>query len=321
MDSVKDLNPYFFYIIGGFVGFIFLFEAARQAIFASDGSDQHRTRRLKALSKGISTEDLLAKYRQSRPSRWQRLPFFGNIPAKMRQAGMTIQPRLFMMICALAASSVFVSTQSILGAPLALLAGFGLSIALPMVIINTIRQRRIDKFAKQLPDALDLMKRGLTVGHPLNVTIANVARTMPDPIGTEFGLLADQITYGDSLPAAMMELAKRIDQEDFFYLSVSIDIQHGAGGNLAAMLGTLSAVIRRRYAMRRRIHAISSEGRISAIILSLLPAVMYGGTTLMAPTYFSSVSDDPMFKPIVATILLLVAGNALLLRRLVTFKI
>ena len=320
MDVFHALDDQYFLYIGIFVGLILLIEGVRKSV-SDDGDTRQLNKRMSLMAKGVSTEDILAKYRKQRSGFWSRIPYFGNIPARMRQAGMTLEPRLFLLSCGLLAAGTFLSLQFTMG-PLvgAVVAGL-VSIVAPMGVINLARKKRIDRFGRQLPDALELMKRGLTVGHPLNVTISNVARNMPDPIGTEFGLMADQVAYGQNLPDAMMDLAERIDQEDFYYLAVSVDIQHGTGGNLAEMLGTLASVIRRRFAMRRRIHAISSEGRISAIILTALPVIMYVGTSFMAPNYYSSVSDDPMYLPIMAAIVTLVVLNGIWLRKLVTFKI
>lgn len=240
MDRFQDLDPRYVVLIALCLGVVLMLEAVRQTFVASLTANRQRTKRLRLLAKGLDREELLAKFRQSKPSVWIRIPFFGNIPQKMRQAGMTIKPTILIMLCLLIAGGVFLAAMKFIGPLLALAASVGLAVILPMAIVNVMRKRRIDKFAQQLPDALDLMKRGLKVGHPLNVTIANVARTMPDPIGTEFGVIADQVTYGESLQDAMMDLAQRIDQEDFYYLAVSIDIQHGSGGNLGNMLGSLA---------------------------------------------------------------------------------
>lgn len=320
MEVFQALEPEYYFYTGLILGVLLLFEGIRKSLSDDSRDTRALTRRMRLMAKGVSTEDILAKYRQRKPSAWARVPFFGNIPARMRQAGMTLNPRVLITACLLLGFGSFMSLYVTLGPVIAAVVAILVSFVLPMGVINVARKKRIDKFVRQLPDALDLMKRGLTVGHPLNVTIANVAQNMPDPIGTEFGLMADQVAYGDTLPDAMMDLAQRIDQEDFYYLAVSVDIQHGTGGNLASMLGTLATVIRRRFAMRRRIHAISSEGRISAIILTALPIMMYAGTSFMAPDYYSSVSDDPMYLPIMLAIVVLVVGNGLWLRKLVTFR-
>jgi tight adherence protein B len=103
-------------------------------------------------------------------------------------------------------------------------------------------------------------------------------------------------------------------------LAVAVGIQHGTGGNLGRILSTLAKVIRGRSTMRRRIGAISSEGRMSAIILSCLPIFIAAFTTISAPSYYGDVADDPMFLPIAIIVVALVVFNAIIMRKLVTFR-
>lgn len=173
----------------------------------------------------------------------------------------------------------------------------------------------------QLPDALDLMARGLIVGHPLNTTIASVATDMQDPIGTEFGVMVDQISYGDDLVDSFVDFADRTDLEDVQYLAISVAIQAGTGGNLAQVLSTLAKVIRDRITMRKRIQAISSEGRLTSNFLSLLPVAILTFTMVTTPDYYGGVSGDPLFRPIAITVVVLMVVNYFAMRRLVNFKI
>ena len=143
---------------------------------------------------------------------------------------------------------------------------------------------------------------------------------MPDPIGTEFGLIHDQVAYGDDLADAFNEFAERMQQEDVEYLSTAISIQHGTGGDLARILGVLAKVIRDRMMMRRKIKAVSAEGRMSASILSVVPVILFVGLNLMSPAYYGDVADEPLAKPIVFVVVVLVMLNAIILRKLVTFR-
>ncbi|PTX54645.1 tight adherence protein B [Litoreibacter ponti] len=321
MNQFSALDPVYFVYIGVCIGVLVLAEGIRQSVWSADGDNYRKTKRLKMLSKGMSTEDVLESLR--RPitnSRWQKIPIFGSIPAKMQQADFTMKPLPFLLICFGVSVVIFLFGQIKLGVWPALACAVTAGLVIPLNVINIVRRRRVETFSLQLPEALDLMKRGLSVGHPLNVTISNVAKTMKDPIATEFGLVSDQIAYGEDLPEAFNDLARRIDQEDMHYLAASIGIQHGSGGNLGGMFGTLANVIRKRFAMRRRIKAISSEGRISALLLSAMPFLMYGATTVTAPDYYTSVSDDPKFIWMAAAVVILVVSNALVLRKLVTFR-
>jgi tight adherence protein B len=187
-------------------------------------------------------------------------------------------------------------------------------------VLTGMKQARLKKLTLQLPDALDLMARGLKVGHPVSVTVANVARDMPDPIGSEFGLIQDQISYGDDVATAFRDFGERVGTEDANYLAVSIGIQHGTGGNLARILNVLSQVIRDRHTMRKKIKAISAEGRLSGAILSVLPLIIYGVIELSTPSFYGDVRDDPMFPFFLYAIIGLMATQALILFRLVKFK-
>jgi tight adherence protein B len=131
----------------------------------------------------------------------------------------------------------------------------------------------------------------------------------------------DQISYGDELVAAFRKLADRNPNEDFHYLAVSIAIQHGTGGNLSRVLGVLAGVMRGRIMMRRKIKAMSAEGRISALILSCIPFLMVGLNSIITPSYYGDVMQDPLFIPMAMAGLALIVLNGVILFRLVNFRI
>lgn len=174
----------------------------------------------------------------------------------------------------------------------------GIAILLPLLVLRRARGKRIRKFAAQLPDALDMIVRSLRAGHPASVAIALVAREMPDPLGTEFGIVADEITFGLSVEQAVRKLSQRVGFEGLHLLSVSLSIQSKTGGNLTEILANLSSVLRERQKLRLKIRALSAEGRISAWIISLFPVVMFGILQLAAPSYYGTVWHNPMIMPV-----------------------
>src|SRR2546423_3289802 len=117
---------------------------------------------------------------------------------------------------------------------------------------------------------MDIMVRSLRAGHPVRVAGGLVAQELPDRIGTEFGIAADEITYGADVETAMRNLYFRVGQEDLPLFVTAVAIQGSTGGNLGEILANLSAVIRERFKMRRKIRALAAEGRASALILSSL---------------------------------------------------
>jgi len=194
-----------------------------------------------------------------------------------------------------------------------------MGVALPVMILVWIRGRRAGAIARQLPDGIDLMVRSLRAGHPLNGAFQVIAREMPDPLGSEMGIVADAITYGDDLTDAVTAFADRVGIEDARYLAVAINIQAGTGGNLAHVLEALAQVIRERFAMLRKIRALSAEGRLTAIIVSIVPLVIFASLNAISPTFYGDVADDPLYMPFLATGAVLTALNAIVLRRLVRF--
>jgi len=188
------------------------------------------------------------------------------------------------------------------------------------LFLQRSRQRRIARFSEQFPDALDVIVRGLRAGHPFRVALALVAREMPDPVGSEFGIVADEIMFGLEQSVAVDNLLPRIGHGDLSFFSTAVNIQQQTGGNLAEILSRLSRMLRNRSKLRLKIRALSSEGRLSAIALSATPFILFVIITLLNPDYFFAIKDHPITIP--ATILgalMLVAGNVMLYR-MVNFK-
>ncbi len=308
--------------IGLALGVFLLFTGVAQALSRSENSSEARSRRMRMINKGATTAEVLALLKpEQQDGLLSRLPYVGDLPKALRHAGLTIAPASFVLLCIAAAGLIFAAAFGFVGALPAAAIGFGAGIVAPAVVVQVRSKKRAEALIKQLPDALDLLARGLRVGHPLNATISSVAREMPDPIGSEFGIIFDQVSYGDDLVDAFAEFAERVDIEDVHYLSASIGIQHGTGGDLARVVQVLSKVIRDRIAMRRRIRAITSEGRLSAYFMSAIPVVIYGFTSLTNPTYYGSVADDPLFVPMMVAVVVFTVLNALILRKLVSFRI
>jgi tight adherence protein B len=182
------------------------------------------------------------------------------------------------------------------------------------------RRRRIAHFTEQLPDTLDVIVRGLRAGHPFRVALGLASREMADPIGTEFGILADEITFGLDQNTALDHLCGRVGQPDLSFLSIAVNIQSETGGNLAEILHRLALLLRNRMKLRLKIRALSSEGRLSAVFLSAMPFVLIGIILLIHPAYFLAVKDHPLFTPAICFGLLLLGFGNFVMYRMVHFK-
>ncbi|TPL96460.1 type II secretion system F family protein [Mesorhizobium sp. B2-3-10] len=194
-----------------------------------------------------------------------------------------------------------------------------LGLVLPLLVLRRARNKRIRKFAKQLPDALDMIVRSLRAGHPASVAIGLVGREMPDPLGTEFGIVSDEITFGLSIEQAVRKLSQRVGFDGLQLLSVSLSIQAKTGGNLTEILANLSSVMRERQKLRMKIRALSAEGRVSAWIISLFPIVMFFALQILAPAYYGAVWGNPLIFPIFLIFGLWALLGDFIMYRMVTF--
>ena len=319
MDFFTRIDPGWLIFVGVFMGALLLIEGLRQLTSRRETDREARSRRMRLIAGGTPIEERLDILL---PGDGSQKTFFGlNLGSMLVTSGLPQQPMLF----GLGALALFCLGSLALMPLVGPLVAVGLSlmvfILLPLFAMSVIKTARLKRISAQLPDALDLMARALRAGHPLSSSIGTVAETMPDPIGTEFGILVDQISYGDELVVAFRKLAERNPSEDFHYLAVSIAIQHGTGGNLGRVLGVLAGVMRGRIMMRRKIKSMSAEGRISAWILSSLPFLMVGLNSIITPSYYGDVVSDPLFMPMALVTLALIFLNGFVLFRLVNFRI
>ena len=200
-------------------------------------------------------------------------------------------------------------------------AGFGVGLTLPILILKFLVARRREKAVSQLPEALHIIVRSLAAGHPVPVSMGLVAREMCDPLGSEFGIASDEVSFGSSVSAAIQRLADRIGHDDFELFSAMIRLQERTGGNLAELLESSAKTIKERQTMRLRVKACSAEGRMSAIILNAAPLIMFLLIRIAAPDFYGDISQNPkMVKAFIGVTIWMVIGN-LVMRRMINFKI
>jgi tight adherence protein B len=193
--------------------------------------------------------------------------------------------------------------------------------ALPLLVLRMLRSRRQAKFGAQFPDALDIIVRSLRAGHPVPIAVNMVGREMRDPIGSEFGIVTDEITYGADLETAMRNLYARIGSDDLPLFVTAVAIQGSTGGNLGEILQNLSGVIRQRFKMRRKIRALAAEGRASAMILSALPIGIFLVILWLVPDFYGAVWHIPLTKELVGGAAVWMAVGNLVMFKMVNFKI
>jgi tight adherence protein B len=274
-------------------------------------------RRMKLQESKISQEQVLIQLRKERGlDDGTSLLSLDRFRALRTQSGMTMPARRFLTIT----SGVAVALALVaIGKGLPPLFGFGLFVllasVLPIMVLRYLRGRRLKLFGVQLPEALELITRGLKAGHPVPVAIAMVAREMPDPIGTEFGVIADEVTYGSDLVSALNSLFDRVGHEDLPLFVTAVSIQSSSGGNLREILDGLSSTIRDRGKLRRKVRAISTEGRMSAYILTAVPALLFAGIMVLMPQFYQNVWGEPKTWYLLGgSIFWLMLGNAVMFK-------
>jgi len=281
-------------------------------------------RRLKLLDKQADRESVLVQLRRERGLSMTgdyRLPLVA-LNRLILQSGLKLGIGTFAIYLVVLALFVFglvmVTREDLLQASGAALFCCTL---LPLLMLKFKRSRRQKKFGAQFADALDIIVRSLRAGHPVPISITMVAREMADPIGTEFGIVADEITYGADLETGMRNLYFRIGQDDLPLFVTAVAIQSSTGGNLGEILENLSAVIRQRFKMRRKIRALASEGRASAMILSSLPILMFIVIQIITPDFYASVWNVDLTKMCLAGAAGWMGIGNFIMFRMVNFRI
>lgn len=304
--------------VGVFVGVLLVFDGLRRILGRARSTEAMAERRVKAAAAAPQMAPDTPALVVAPPQRVGRMERFELL---LDGAGIKMKPVALLALIAGAGVAGFSIAALFLPLPIALALSAALTLLIPYAVIDRLRASRIAKLTEQLPDALDLMGRALQVGHPLNTSMQAVAKEMPLPIALEFARMVDQVTYGEDVVTAFQDLARRNKSEDLNYLAVAVGIQHGTGGDLAKILNILSKTIRDRATMRRKIRALSSEGRISAQILSAMPFAIVGFTSLMSPSYYGDVAGHPTFTTLSLIVVGLTVANLLIMRKLVTFRI
>jgi tight adherence protein B len=323
------LSPGQAILIFGFL--IFGILLAINGLFGLVSESRHRAearvnRRLDMLARGIDPKAVLEALRRNidaNPAWTRYVPGARWLGRQLVQSGMSMTLQRLLLLMAGLTVGVYgtLSMMPNLTGPstigLALLFG----IVLPVVLVRRKRNARLRRFAEQLPEAIDMLVRSLRVGHPLSAACQMVADELSDPIGTEFGIAVDEMTYGLDLNEAIENLGNRIEVDDLRYLIIAVNIQYGTGGNLAEILAGLGKVIRDRFQMYRKIRAVSAEGRIACTFLTIFPFAVVLAIWIFYKQYYLSVADHPLFQVLAAAGAVLVLLNTVLMRWITNIKV
>lgn len=290
-------------------------------------------RRLDSLRSGGMMEEVQASLKRQTPSRGETLVagILNKLEIKLTQAGMRMSAERLLMLMGVATAGIAVTAPIILGIAdmlnsftsvlLVLVFAVAIGTVLPLLVLDRKATKRIKKFEEQFPIALDIFVRGLRAGHPVTGALDLLVEEMPDPIGSEFAMVIAEISYGYDLRDALNNLAKRVQTTDISMFAVCVSIQSETGGNLADILEGLSKVIRERASMVLKVRALASEGKMTAVVLSVLPICSFLFVFSTKPEFYLDVVDDRWFLPGLIGIAIWYSMGVMLIRKLVDLKV
>ena len=319
-----DLDPLFLFYVLAALAAVFVAEAL-YLLFHNAASYRTRVnRRLEISQKEGDREKVLVQLRRERglSADGDHLLPMASLNRLIIQSGITFSAARCVPVLLGVAVAAFGGISFLTGNMIEALGGaIAAALMFPLVALLFLRKRRKQKFAAQFPEAIDIIVRSLRAGHPVPIAVGMVARELPDPVGSEFGLIADEITYGSDLETAMRNMLYRVGQEDLPLFVTSVAIQATTGGNLSQILDNLSKVIRERFKMRRKIKGLSAEGRAGAWILNLTPLTVFMIVNVISPDFYGSIWDHPATKiTLGCAVAWMFLGN-LIMRRMINFKI
>ena len=254
--------------------------------------------------------DLLIKMRQFQPLRLLH-----------RQADCRVPLGIFVLATPLLALGALLLALSMHQALLlALLLAVVLS-ALPAGYLYWLKNRRMAKFERQLPEALELVSRALRAGHAFSVGLKLVGDEAADPIGIEFRRVFDEVSVGVALPQALQNMTDRLDCLDLRFFVTAVLVQRETGGNMAEIIDSLAGLIRRRFELQLKVNALSAEGRFSGLILLGLPIVVGFLLYEMNPEYMGLLFTDPIGQNLVMVGSFLMVTGAIIMKRMVAIKV
>ncbi len=253
----------------------------------------------------------------------QALPRREELRARLACAGLETSLGKYMLACLICGAAVFGAAAFSGIVPLAgagFIGVFG-AIGLPYLVIVYLARRRQAKFIKFFPEAIDLMVRGLKSGLPITEALQNVGQEIDDPVGLEMRRVTDAVRMGEKLEDCLWDTAKRLDLQEFNFLTVSLSIQSETGGNLAETLENLSTVLRGRRQLKLKIKALSAEAKTSAYIIGSLPFVMGVLIYLVNPGYLMDLFIDPRGQFLIGLGMTSFGIGAFVMYRMVKFDV
>ena len=309
-----------------FVAVVVLVEGLYLTVFGKSISLNNRvSRRLALLEKNGNREEVLEQLRKEMTQHMKSrgIPLYSILASKAQKANIAFSPKALIGI--MAGLAVFSYLALTIGTSASnavrIVLAIGMGIGGVYFWVNKKAKKRMALMDEQLPDAIELMVRSLRVGHPFSAAIGIVSKEVPDPLGTEFGVIADEAAYGRDVTESLKAFAERMDNQDLRFLAVAVTIQQQSGGNLAEILEGLSRVVRARFKLFRRVKAITAEAKFSGMFLSGFPILALIGINVIQPDYYDEVMGTPAFIPACLAVAVFLIVNIIYMKMMTNIKV
>jgi tight adherence protein B len=309
-----------------FVAVVLLVEGLYLTVFGKSISLNSRvSRRLSLLEKNGNREQVLEQLRKemSQHMNSMGIPLYSILASKAQKANIAFSPKALVGIMGLLSvvSYLGLTLGTEAATPVRIIVGICMGVGGVYVWVDKKAKKRMSLLEEQLPDAVELMVRSLRVGHPFSAAIGIVSKEVPDPLGTEFGMIADEAAYGRDIAESLKAFAERMDSQDLRFLAVAVTIQQQSGGNLAEILEGLAKVIRARFKLFRRVKAITAEAKWSGMFLSGFPIGALVMIQVIRPDYYDNVKDTPSFIPAALVVGVFLVVNVIFMKMMVNIKV
>jgi tight adherence protein B len=192
---------------------------------------------------------------------------------------------------------------------------------MPFLYVSYKKHQRLQKFVRQLPEALDLIARALRAGHTFQVGLKMLGEEFADPIGTEFDKTLAEINFGAGISEALKNLAQRVDCPDLHFFVVAILVQRETGENLAEIAENIAKLIRKRFELQDRIRALAAEGKLSAIILFALPFFLALALSVTNPKYIGMLFTDPIGRGMLGGAAVIMVIGAIIIKKMIHINV
>ncbi len=282
---------------------------------------QKRVKNIQAAYKTEETENISLLKATPETYFKSKLPKIEGLKEWLQHAGLDIKPAIFVI------TSIFVGIGFgfffliILHANflIAILLGVISAFFIPWSLIALLTSQRKKQFLEEFPIALDIVRRALRAGHSIDRAIGMVVEQLAGPVGIAFKQMVDQLQIGQTFDDVLAEMSNRIGIDDFRMLAIVIVLQRETGGSLAEAIDNFAKIIRARQMLRKKVKALTAEVRVTSMILTAIPFVIFGAVYVTTPTYFNPLfySDKGQIL-LLCGILMLIMGIGIIVR--MTYK-